>query len=187
MQLTQRCNVIVLFRPTFTSTLVVAFAKHPIASQISLLLLCGICFGSTKYSVLYKNYRSPLLHDLNFTGAAWAIHRNSNTAIFLSSSTVLNTHNIIPFVCWFIFNIRTADGIILYSRAISAGIIIARDFLSFERENQTGIGVNELVRKTGTTDRQRIINYIHDLERAKIIETKSSSSHRQKKIKNSLI
>jgi hypothetical protein len=53
-----------------------------------------------------------------------------------------------------------------------------------ERENRTGIGVNELVKQTGSTDKQRVINYIRDLERAKIIETKSSSSHQQKKIKN---
>jgi hypothetical protein len=53
-----------------------------------------------------------------------------------------------------------------------------------ERENQTGIGVNELVKKTGSRDKQRIINYIHDLERENIIETKSSSMHQQKKINN---
>lgn len=53
-----------------------------------------------------------------------------------------------------------------------------------ERENQTGIGVNELVKKTGSRDKQRIINYIHDLERENIIEMKSSSTHQQKKVNN---
>jgi DNA-binding HxlR family transcriptional regulator len=52
-----------------------------------------------------------------------------------------------------------------------------------ERENQTGVGVNQIIRKTGSTDKQRIINYIRDLEREKIIKTKSSSAHQQTKIK----
>jgi hypothetical protein len=53
-----------------------------------------------------------------------------------------------------------------------------------ERENETGIGVNQIIRKTGSKDKQRIINYIRDLGRAKIIETKSSPAHSQKEIKN---
>ena len=52
-----------------------------------------------------------------------------------------------------------------------------------ERENQTGIGVNGIIKKTGSTDKQRIINYMRDLEREEIIETKSSSTHQQTKIK----
>jgi hypothetical protein len=55
--------------------------------------------------------------------------------------------------------------------------------LIYGDKTTTGLGVNEISRRTSSKDKPRIISAIRYLEGAALIETRTSSAHEQKKIK----
>src|ERR1051325_4130758 len=63
------------------------------------------------------------------------------------------------------------------------GLCLEIAMLIYEDKSTTGLGVNEISRRTSSRDKPRIIRAIRYLEGAALIETRTSPTHEQKKIK----